>query len=272
ASNRCTACTRRSRSGPRSSTRGRYPDRASSKAANSPAGPSPTTTGRWASGACPRGKRNCGGCLKQTQGEAPASAGSSPSSLSVTAMVYTSTGLPWRASTESLATPQRAARPGGTRRMRSACAPASASGSGQEIGRRILRTKSIGGFLCGGLAGGHLALDGVAARGEHAGGGRDLDGDGDRLLAHRQVDALAVDLRDAAGGRKALDLIGRAVDRDVVDHAGEDLDLVTAGLVDGADLGKVERRRSQVRGVETERDAGDIVDRDDARRQFHQAL
>ena len=147
ASNRCTACTRRSRSGPRSSTRGRYPDRASSKAANSPAGPSPTTTGRWASGACPRGKRNCGGCLKQTQGEAPASAGSSPSSLSVTAMVYTSTGLPCRASTESLATPQRAARTGGTRRMRRACAAASASGAGQVSGRRILRTKSIGKIL-----------------------------------------------------------------------------------------------------------------------------
>ena len=43
-----------------------------------------------------------------------------------------------------------------------------------------------------------LALYRVAAGGEDAGGGRDLDGDRDGLLAYRQADALAVDLRDYA--------------------------------------------------------------------------
>ena len=86
-SNRSTAATRCSSAGPRSSTMGRYPCRASSSAANSPAGPRPQTTGRSASGAAPTGKSNRGLRVTATQGEAPAYADSSPSSLSVTAMV-----------------------------------------------------------------------------------------------------------------------------------------------------------------------------------------
>ena len=60
-----------------------------------------------------------------------------------------------------------------------------------------------------------LALYRVAAGGEDAGGGRDLDGDRDGLLAYRQADALAVDLRDYAVGGQLLDLIlpGRTIPR-----------------------------------------------------------
>ena len=59
-----------------------------------------------------------------------------------------------------------------------------------------------------------LALDGIAAGGKDAGRGRDLDADGNRLLAHCQVQALAVDLRHNAVGVQLFDLIRRAVERD----------------------------------------------------------
>ena len=64
-----------------------------------------------------------------------------------------------------------------------------------------------------------LALYRVAAGGEDAGGGRDLDGDRDGLLAYRQADALAVDLRDYAVGGQLLDLILRAVQFHAADQA-----------------------------------------------------
>ena len=58
-----------------------------------------------------------------------------------------------------------------------------------------------------------LALDRIAAGGKNTAGRRDLDADGNRLLADGQVQALAVDLRDDAVGGQLLDFIRRAVER-----------------------------------------------------------
>lgn len=82
-----TACTRCSSAGPRSSTMGRYPWRASSSAANSPAGPNPQTTGRQRRGLPPGCRVSSTGRCSTAPGVFAAYAGSAAGSRRVTATV-----------------------------------------------------------------------------------------------------------------------------------------------------------------------------------------
>ena len=117
-----------------------------------------------------------------------------------------------------------------------------------------------------------LALDGIAAGGKDAGCGRDLDADGNRLLAHCQVQALAVDLRHNAVGVQLFDLIRRAVERDAADKAGEYLQLIVAGYIDGADVRYIQLGGAHLGGVKVQRHIGHTVQRNDAGRQLDQPL